>query len=331
MDLEKYKNNPKTMYLFPEYERLSLEIEENKKIAETDISLKEMAEEEITKLEESRSSLLSQMEEIIKEDEADMAEPKEMILEVRAGAGGDEAAIFARELAEMYMRYVEKNGWSWKPIDESESELGGYKEASFEIKGKGAYSRLKYEMGVHRVQRVPATEKAGRVHTSTASVAVLPIVENVKVDIPESDIEMQFSCAGGKGGQNVNKVETAVRVFHKPTGIMVRCTSERSQLKNREKALSILASKVAELEREKEEKKLSSERKSQIGTGDRSEKIRTYNFPQNRITDHRIKESWHNIPGIMLGDLDPIIDSIIQVEKGEKIVGSDDGSTLEQI
>jgi len=324
MDLEKFKNNPKTMYLFPEYERLSLEIEENKKIAETDTSLKEMAEEEIIKLEESRSSLLSQMESIIKEEEASMSEPKEMILEVRAGAGGDEAAIFARELAEMYMRYVEKNDWSWKPIDESESELGGYKEASFEIKGKGAYSRLKYEMGVHRVQRVPATEKSGRVHTSTASVAVLPIIENVKVDIPESDIEMQFSCAGGKGGQNVNKVETAVRVFHKPTGIMVRCTSERSQLKNREKALSILASKVAELEREKEEKKLSSERKSQIGTGDRSEKIRTYNFPQNRITDHRIKESWHNIPGIMLGDLDPIVDSIIQVEKGEKEAGKEE-------
>ncbi len=327
MDIKIFKDNPKTMYLFPEYERLSLEIEENKKLLESDQSFKEMAEEEIKKLEESRTTLLSQMEEIIKGEEETILEPKEMVLEVRAGAGGDEAAIFARELAEMYMRYAEKNGWTWKPLDDSESELGGYKEASFEVRGKGAYSRLKYETGVHRVQRVPATEKSGRVHTSTASVAVLPILDTKKIDIPESDIEMQFSCAGGKGGQNVNKVETAVRLFHKPTGIMVRCTSERSQLKNREKALSILASKVSELEREKEAKKLSSERKDQIGTADRSEKIRTYNFPQNRITDHRIKESWHNIEEIMLGGLDPIIDSIIDVEKGLKVVDSNGDSS----
>ncbi|HRY62256.1 MAG TPA: peptide chain release factor 1 [Candidatus Paceibacterota bacterium] len=322
--LLKLKDNPKTTYLFKGYERILAEIEENQKIVESDPELKEIAEADIKKLEESQSSLLSQMEEIAKEEEAAALDPKEMILEVRAGAGGDEAAIFARELAEAYMRYAELKGWAWKPIDESESELGGYKEASFEIRGKGAYSHLKYEMGVHRVQRVPATEKQGRVHTSTASVAVLPIVESKKIAIPESDIEMEFSRAGGKGGQNVNKVETAVRLVHKPTGIMVRCTSERSQLKNRETAMSILAAKVAELKRVEEEKKLSSERKSQIGTGDRSEKIRTYNFPQNRITDHRIKESWHNIEKVMAGDLDPIIDALIAFDKGERTVGSSD-------
>lgn len=319
--IQKFKDNPKTTYLFKEYERILGDIEENKKLAESDPELKEIAAEEIIKLEESRSLLLSQMEDIAKEEEVAAADPKEMILEVRAGAGGDEAAIFARELSEMYMRYCETKGWSWRPIDESESELGGYKEASFEIRGKGAYAHLKYEMGVHRVQRVPATEKAGRVHTSTASVAVLPIIETKKIDIPESEIDMEFSRAGGKGGQNVNKVETAVRLVHKPTGIMVRCTSERSQLKNREKALSILSAKIAELRREEEVKKLSSERKSQIGTGDRSEKIRTYNFPQNRITDHRIKESWHNIEKVMLGELDPIVDAIAAFDRGERTAG----------
>lgn len=320
--LLKLKDNPKTIYLFKEYERLSAEIDENKILTEGDPELREMAEAEIKKLEESRSTLLAQMEEIAKEEEIAAADPKEMILEVRAGAGGDEAAIFARELAEAYAKYAEIKGWSWKPVDESESELGGYKEASFEIKGKGAYAHLKYEMGVHRVQRVPATEKQGRVHTSTASVAVLPIIESKQVVIPESDIDMEFSRAGGKGGQNVNKVETAVRLVHKPTGIMVRSTSQRSQLKNREIALSILSAKVAELQRVAEEKKLSSDRKSQIGTGDRSEKIRTYNFPQNRITDHRIKESWHNIEKVMAGDLDPIVDALIAFDKGERSAGS---------
>ncbi|HBM45506.1 MAG: Peptide chain release factor 1 [Parcubacteria group bacterium GW2011_GWF2_38_76] len=322
MDIEKHRNNQKTIYLFKEYDRLVKEIEDTKSLAFSDVSMKEIVEEEVKKLEESKNTLALQIEDIAKEDEATVADPKEMILEVRAGAGGDEAAIFARELAEAYAKYAEIKGWSWKPIDESESELGGYKEASFEIKGKGAYSHLKYEMGVHRVQRVPATEKQGRVHTSTASVAVLPIIESKQIAIPESDIDMEFSRAGGKGGQNVNKVETAVRLVHKPTGIMVRCTSERSQLKNRETALSILSAKVAELHRIEEEKKLSSERKSQIGTADRSEKIRTYNFPQNRITDHRIKESWHNIEKVMAGDLDPIVEALIQFDKGERTAGS---------
>ncbi|MEI6296654.1 MAG: PCRF domain-containing protein [bacterium] len=324
MDIEKYRNNQKTIYLFKEYDRLASEIEETKSLASSDLSMKDMIDEEVKKLEDTKNTLASQIEEIAREEEKAALEPKEIILEVRAGAGGDEAAIFARELSEMYMRYAEVKGWGWKTLDESESELGGYKEASFEIKGKGAYSRLKYEMGVHRVQRVPATEKQGRVHTSTASVAILPIIESKKVNIPETDIEMEFCCAGGKGGQNVNKVETAVRLVHKPTGIVVRCTSERSQLKNRETAMSILAAKVAELAREEEAKKLSADRKNQIGTGDRSEKIRTYNFPQNRITDHRIKESWHNIEKIFAGGLDVIVDEIVKVENGEKTIGSEE-------
>lgn len=323
-DPQKFKDNPKTTYLYKEYERLSAEIDENKKMAESDASLKEMADEEIKKIEESRSSLLAQMEQILKDDEEVVADPKEMILEVRAGAGGEEAAIFAKELAEMYERYAAQKGWSWKPVDDSEAGLGGYKEASFEIKGKGAYSHLKYEMGVHRVQRVPATEKSGRVHTSTASVAVLPIIETKKIDIPESDIELDFSCSGGKGGQNVNKVETAVRLTHKPTGIVVRSTNERSQKANREKAMSILVSRIVEQEREREASKLSSDRKGQIGTADRSEKIRTYNFPQNRITDHRIKESWHNIEGIMAGDLDPIVEAIDQFAQGKREAGKEE-------
>lgn len=315
MNIEQYRDNPKTIYLFKEYDRLVKEIEETMSLASSDASMKDIVEEEVKKIEEFKNALVKQIEEIAKEEEAAVADPKEIILEVRGGAGGDEAAIFARELAEMYGRYAEIKGWSFYPIDISESELGGYKEASFEIKGKGAYSKMKYEMGVHRVQRVPATEKAGRVHTSTASVAILPIVEAKKFEVPESEIEMEFSRAGGKGGQNVNKVETAVRLVHKPTGIMVRCTSQRSQLKNREVAMSILVSKLAELKREEDAKKLSSERKSQVGTGDRSEKIRTYNFPQNRITDHRIRESWHNIEKVFAGDLDPIFDALAQAEK----------------
>jgi len=324
MDIERYRDNSKTVYLFKEYDRLVKEIEETKNLASSDASMVEIVGEEIKKLEESKNIVSEQIMNIAVEEEKEIAEPKELIIEVRAGAGGEEAAIFARELSEMYGKYAGIKGWSFKPTDESQSELGGYKEASFEIKGRGAYGRLKYEMGVHRVQRVPATEKGGRVHTSTASVVVLPLIESKKFEIAESDIEMIFSCAGGKGGQNVNKVETAVRITHKPTGMMVRCTSERSQQKNREKAMSILVAKIAELKREEEAKKLSSERKNQIGTGDRSEKIRTYNFPQNRITDHRIKESWHNIEKIMAGDLDPIVDTLIQVEKGERKIGTEE-------
>ena len=223
--------------------------------------------------------------------------PNKIILEVRAGAGGEEAALFARKLASMYTSYAEKQGWQVFEIDK----------LVFEIHGKDVYQKLRYETGVHRIQRVPETEKMGRVHTSTASVAILPIRKKTTLEIKPSDIEVEFSRAGGAGGQNVNKVETAVRIIHKPTGIDVRSSAERSQLKNLEKAMSILTAKLEALKEEEEAKKYSGERKSQIGTADRSEKIRTYNILQDRITDHRIKKSWHNIEKIFKGEIEPIV------------------------
>lgn len=238
----------------------------------------------------------------------------EIVLEVRAGAGGDEASLFAWELAHMYEKFAEMQGWQWKMNYESKSDLNGYKEASFEIKGKdknnNVYKKMRYEQGVHRVQRIPATEKNGRVHTSTASVAVLPIRKKINFEINPADFEMEYSRSGGKGGQNVNKVETAVRIIHKPTGLDVRSTNERSQLANREKAMMILTAKLQQLEEEKEASKHADIRKGQIGSGDRSEKIRTYNFSQDRVTDHRIKKSWHNLPKILEGDIGDIIADI---------------------
>jgi peptide chain release factor 1 len=307
MDLDTYRQNHKTAYLMTEYDRLEKAVEENKRLAEADQSMQELATEEIKSLEEQMATVLKRVEEIIEADKPKEGEVLGVVLEVRAGAGGDESALFARELAEMYGRYAEIRGWSFALIDDSQSDLGGYKEASFEIKGKGVYDDLRYEMGVHRIQRIPATEKQGRVHTSTASVAVLPIrpAEDIRVD--PADLEMEFSRAGGAGGQNVNKVETAVKLIHKPTGLVVRCQSERSQQRNRDKALEILSAKIAAHVTEEEQKKLSAERKSQIGTADRSEKIRTYNVLQDRITDHRIKKSWHNIEKIFEGEIDGLI------------------------
>src|SRR3990167_4527748 len=238
--------------------------------------------------------------------------PNEIILEVRAGAGGEEAALFAKELANMYILYAGLKNWGAKVLYISESALGGYKEAAVEIKGQGVYEKLRFETGVHRIQRIPETEKMGRVHTSTASVAILPIRKKTSIEIKPGDLEIEFSRSGGAGGQNVNKVETAVRIIHKPTGIDVRSTAQRSQLKNREAAMSILISKLEARKEEKEAKQYSQERKGQIGTGDRSEKIRTYNETQDRVTDHRIKESWHNIKSIFEGEVDNIIETLLQ-------------------
>jgi peptide chain release factor 1 len=250
------------------------------------------------------------MERIVEASREEDEKPYGVMLEVRAGAGGDEASLFAGELAQMYQSYAASNGWQVSINNTSMSEAGGYKEASFEILHKDAYDHLCYETGVHRVQRVPATEKQGRIHTSTASVAVLPMRKKPKVDINPSDIDMEFSRAGGAGGQNVNKVETAVRLVHRPTGIDVRCESDRSQLKNREKAMSMLIAKLESLHEEEEARKHAETRANQIGTGDRSEKIRTYNFPQNRITDHRIKQSWHTIEATLGGQLGPIVEAL---------------------
>lgn len=317
-DIEKLKQNPKTRFFAEELLRLQNRKKESEDLAASDPDMKEMAEEELKDIQSQIEAMEKQLTEILTVEKEEEEFPNEIILEVRAGAGGDEASIFATQLANMYIVYAEKQGWQVSRIDESTNETGGYKFASFEIHGIGVYKQLRFETGVHRVQRVPVTEKAGRVHTSTASVAILPLRKNVKIEIKPDDIEMEFSRSGGAGGQNVNKVETAVRIIHKKTGIDVRCTSQRSQLKNKEMAMSILIAKLGERRREEEDAKYAANRKSQVGTGDRSEKIRTYNFPQNRITDHRIGESWHNIEEVLAGDLDDILESLAEYVKKQE-------------
>ncbi len=240
-----------------------------------------------------------------------------IILEIRAGAGGDEAAIFAGDLARMYQRYAAKQGWSFGILDANQTTLEGYKSLVAEIRGAGVYEAFRNESGVHRVQRIPKTERSGRVHTSTASVAVLPIVEAREVNISPNDLEVTFSRAGGPGGQNVNKVETAVRVHHKPTGIVVSSREERSQHANREKAMDVLRAKLYEIERQRASGNVTDLRREQIGSADRSEKIRTYNFPDDRITDHRIGKKWHNIEAILNGEMDPIVKAFSKTETAE--------------
>jgi peptide chain release factor 1 len=248
-----------------------------------------------------------------KEKESSDGQPSSVVMELRAGAGGSEAAIFARDLKEMYQKYAEHRGWKTYILDD----------LTLEISGPDAYDALRYETGVHRVQRVPLTEKSGRIHTSTASVAVLPIRAKSKIEINPADIRMEFSRSGGAGGQNVNKVETAVRLVHTPTGIEVRSSSERSQQANREKAMQILSAKLEQLHEEKEAREHAAERKAQIGTGDRSEKIRTYNYLQDRVTDHRINKSWHNLPKIMAGGIDDIIEELRARQHDEASLASD--------
>ena len=316
MNRDELKQNPRTHYLALELDRLDARESETQTLA-TDPEMAEMVAEDLKTIVHDRSVVENQIKEILAKEIEEEELPNELVLEIRAGAGGDEAALFAANLAEMYQRFTEKQGWSWKKIDASENDLGGYKDASFEIKGIGCYKLLRYETGVHRVQRIPATEKQGRIHTSTASVAIMPIRKKFTVELNPSDLEFETSRAGGAGGQNVNKVESAVRVIHKPTGISFRSTVERAQLANRERVLNLLRSKLQQLHDEEELKKNSDARKNQIGSGDRSEKIRTYNYPQDRVTDHRIKQSWSNIPGIMAGNIDKIIDAMQNGEVGD--------------
>lgn len=308
MELTKYKENPKTAYLAVELERLLAEEAEVQSLASGDLGA--LAQDDLTRIGEQKAAVLAEMDRILAAEAKEEEFPNEAIVEVRAGVGGEEAALFAEELAHMYQAYAEARGWSVRTLSESKTDLGGYKEAVFEVRGVGVYERMRFETGVHRVQRIPATEKSGRVHTSTASVAVLPLRKKSKIEINPADIEWEFSRAGGAGGQNVNKVETAARVIHKPTGLDARSQAERSQNANRERAMAVLIAKLEAKAEEEEAKKYAATRADQIGTGDRSEKIRTYNVLQDRVTDHRIKESWHNLPNIFAGNLDDILDAL---------------------
>lgn len=285
-------------------------LSENEEIinASEDEDLVKMATEEIAELQKKNQALEKELKDILFPDER--VKYKNAIIEIRAGAGGDEASLFVGDLFKMYSRYAQKKGWETAIVDQNETDAGGFKEIVFEMSGKGVYSDMFYESGVHRVQRIPTTEKQGRIHTSTVSVAVLPEVPASEVKINPADIVMETYRAGGPGGQNVNKVETAVRIIHKPTGVVVASQSERSQARNKEKALQILQSKITQAEQEKQEKEMRDMRKEQIGTADRSEKIRTYNFPQDRLTDHRIKNSWHNLETIMDGEISDVIETL---------------------
>ena len=291
---------------------------------QTDAELKELCQEEYTDAKKRAEELEKELKLLLLPH--DPNDDKSVIMEIRGGVGGEESALFAHSLFRMYNLYAASKGWSVELLNYSETELGGVKEADFEIRGTGAYSRLKFESGVHRVQRVPETESGGRVHTSTATVAVLPEMEEADVDIRPEDIEMQVYRSSGAGGQHINKTSSAVRLIHKPTGIVVACQEERSQFQNREKCMMMLSSKLYQMEQERIESEYSGQRRSQVGSGMRNEKIRTYNFPQSRVTDHRIGLTLYKIDSVMNGDLDEIIGALIAADQAEKLRES--GETL---
>ncbi len=297
-----------TSYL--DYKAASKSLEETQTMLNDglDEEMTAMVKDEIKTLQEKKDRLFEELKTgLIPKDPND---EKDVIMEIRAGTGGDEAALFAADLFRMYSRYAQERRWNIEVIDVSVGAGGGYKEIIFEVKGKGAFSRMKYERGVHRVQRVPVTEASGRIHTSTATVAVLPEADEVDIDVNPEDLRIDIFHSSGAGGQNVNKVATAVRITHIPTGTVVVCQDERSQLRNRQKAMLVLRSRLLDAERRKQEEEIVEERRSQVGSGERAEKIRTYNYPQDRVTDHRVGQNFHNLPGIMEGNLDDIIDAL---------------------
>ncbi len=294
-------------------------LEKTKTLAreESDEEMRAMAREEAGKLEADASRLFQEMRLLLLPK--DPRDDKDVFVEVRAGTGGDEAALFAADLYRMYTRYAEDEGWKVELVDENRTGLKGFKEVVFEIKGKGAFSRMKFESGVHRVQRVPQTEASGRIHTSTATVAVLAEVDDVEIDIKPDELKVDIFHASGHGGQNVQKVATAVRITHLPTGLVVACQDQRSQLQNKIRAMGVLRARLYEMQVEKQQREQTEARRAQVGSGERSEKIRTYNFPQDRLTDHRIGLSAHNLPKILDGALDEIIDALILADQSEKL------------
>ena len=306
---------------YREYKATSRSLEETRAMFDDglDEEMTTLAKQEIESLESQQEQLLHEMKlALLPKDPND---EKDIIMEIRAGAGGDEAGLFAADLFRMYSRYAQVRGWKIDILSLNESGIGGFKEIIFEIKGKGAFSRLKYESGVHRVQRVPTTESSGRIHTSTATVAVLPKAEEVDVSINPDDLKFDIFHSGGAGGQNVNKVATAVRLTYLPTGMVVTCQDERSQLQNKLRAMSVLRTRLLDIERRQQEEKITTERRSQVGTGDRAEKIRTYNFPQDRISDHRISLTLRNLPRILEGELDELIDALATSYQAKQLEG----------
>jgi len=305
--------------LYRQYKSTEKQMEEALSMLDTDTDedMRALAKQELMTLQMTLEGLLASLKTALLP--RDTNDERDVIVEIRAGTGGDEAGLFAADLFRMYSRYALARGWNVEVIDRNESAIGSIKEIIFEVKGKGAFSRFKYERGVHRVQRVPSTEAGGRIHTSTATVAVLPEAKDVEVNINPGDLRIDIFHSGGAGGQNVNKVSTAVRLTHLPTGLVVVCQDERSQLRNRQKAMAVLKARLLEAERIKQEGEISAERRGQVGTGDRTEKIRTYNFPQDRVTDHRIGITVHKLPKIMEGGLDDLIDAVAASEQAKAL------------